>query len=71
MIDALIDFVKAVFMVLLIIAAIAMLLLALPTMVEQATTDHQDQPYSGATPDCPLHIDEEPWVAPTSYKDVE
>lgn len=71
MLYVLLDFVKAIFYVLLIIVAIAIFLLALPTMIEQATTDRQLQPYSGATPDCPLHIDDEPWIAPTSREDVE
>lgn len=55
----LIEFCKSVLMVLLIIAAILILLLALPNIVEQATTDQQIQPYSGATPDYPIHFDVE------------
>ena len=72
MLDILIDFIKAVLFVLLIIVSVAVFLLALPKMVEQATTDTQIQPYSGACPDYPIHFDdEEPWVTPTSREDVE
>lgn len=59
--DALITSVKAVFIILLI----AVTLLALPKIIEQATSDNQVQPYSGATPDCPEHIDDDEWVVPT------
>jgi hypothetical protein len=65
------EFCKVVIKIILFIATVVMLLLALPRIIEQATSDNQDQPYSGATPDCPLHIDDEPWVAPTSREDVE
>lgn len=71
MLYSFLDFIKAFFMVCLIIATIIVFLLALPKMVEQATSDNQEQPYSGATPDCPLHIDDEAWVVPTSREDVK
>jgi hypothetical protein len=35
------------------IAIIVMILIAAPTMWEQATTDKAQHPHSGATPDCP------------------
>ena len=67
----LLEFCKVVIKVILFIATVVLLLLALPRIIEQATSDDQDQPYSGATPDCPLHIDYEEWVPPTSREDVE
>lgn len=67
----LIYFCKVAIKVILFIATVVMLILALPNMVAQATSDNQEQPYSGACPDCPYHVDDEPWVAPTSREDVE
>lgn len=68
---SLFDFLKAFFMVCLIIVTIVVFLLALPNIIEQATSDRQVQPYSGACPDYPYHIDYEEWVPPTSREDVE
>lgn len=58
MIYDLLDFIKAFVKVCMVIVMIIMLLLALPKMVEQAQSDTQEQPYSGATPDCPRHEEE-------------
>lgn len=71
MLYSFLDFIKGVVMILLVIITVAVFLLALPKMVDQATSDSQEQPYSGATPDCPLHIDDEPWTPPTSRKDMK
>jgi hypothetical protein len=35
------------------IAIIVMIIIAAPTMWEQATSDKSTHPHSGATPDCP------------------
>lgn len=62
MIRDLLNFIKVVFTVILIIITVIAFLIALPTIIEQAKSDRCDQPYSGATPDCPLHLDDEdPW----------
>lgn len=67
----LLEFCKVIIKIILFIITVVMLLLALPRIIEQATSDNQEQPYSGATPDCPYHIDYEEWVPPTSREDVE
>lgn len=62
MIEDLLDFVKDFLKVVCVILAIILFILALPKMIEQAKSDYQEQPYSGATPDCPRHIDED-WTS--------
>jgi hypothetical protein len=59
MIYDLIDFIKGFLKVVGVILMIILLVLALPKMIEQAQSDNYEQPYSGATPDCPRHIDED------------
>lgn len=55
MIHALINFVKDAITVMLIIVTAIVFLLALPAIIEQATSDDQEQPYSGACPDYSYH----------------
>lgn len=62
MIHDLLSFINGFIKVVGVILMIILFLLALPKMIEQAKSDYQEQPYSGATPDCPRHIDEEPWI---------
>ena len=68
MIYDLIDFIKGFLKVVGVILMIILFVLALPKMIEQAQSDYREQPYSGATPDYPRHIDEEPWIIPSRHK---
>lgn len=45
--------IKFMFYYVMAIAMIIMVLIAAPTMWEQATSDRSSHPHSGATPDCP------------------
>lgn len=62
MVYDLLDLIKGFMKVVGVIIMITLLLLALPNIIKQATSDYQEQPYSGATPDCPRHIDEDPYI---------